>query len=86
VEQRDKVQQPCRGSDLMTTGASFDLYQNPRWRPATILKNGKSQKPDICLRCLHKFFNKTANIIYKKLQAIYLMLYKRYKTAKNQKV
>jgi len=27
------------------------------------------------------FFNKTANIIYKKLQAIYLMLCKRYKTA-----
>ena len=30
-----------------------------------------------------KFFNKTANIIYlKNLQAIHLMLYKRYKTAK----
>jgi len=25
----------------------------------------------------HEFFSKTANIIYKKLQAIYLMLYKR---------
>jgi len=31
------------------------------------------------------FFNKTANIIYKQLQAIYLMLYKRYKTAKIKK-
>jgi len=31
-----------------------------------ILKNGKSQKLDSYLRCLHKFFSKTANIIYKK--------------------
>jgi len=48
-------------------------------------KNGKSQKADSYLRCLHKFFNKNANIIYKKLQAVYLMLYKRYKTAKIKK-
>jgi len=33
------------------------------------------------------YFDKTANIIYKKLQAIHLMLYKRWcKTAENQKV
>jgi len=29
--------------------------------------NGKSQNLDSHLRCLHKFFSKTANIIYKKL-------------------
>ena len=45
----------------------------------------KIAKPDSYLRCLHKFFNKTANIIYKKLQAVYLMSYKRYKTAKIKK-
>jgi len=61
------------------------LKQSQRWRLAAILKNGKSKKLDSYLRCLHKFFNKTANSIYKKLQAIYLMLYKRYKTAKIKK-
>jgi len=45
--------------------AIFELNQNPRWRPAPFWKNGKSQKLDSYLRCLHKFFSKTANIIYK---------------------
>jgi len=52
---------------------------------AILKKNGKSQNFDSHLRCLHKFFSQTANIIYKKLQAFYLMLYKRYKTAKIKK-
>jgi len=54
------------GSPQRALTVIFGLKQNPRWRPTAILKNGKSQKPDSYLRCLHKFFNKTSNIIYKK--------------------
>ena len=64
----------------------FGLKQNPRWRPATILKNGKSQKPDSYLRYIFtNSLTKPQILFIEKLQAIYLMLYKRYKTAKIKK-
>jgi len=54
------------GQPATSTYVTFGLQQNPRWRPSANMKNGKSQKLDHYLRFSHKFFNKTANIIYKK--------------------
>jgi len=63
----------------------FGLQQNPRWRPAPFWKTENRKISTAIWDVFTNSLVKPQILFIKKLQTIYLMLYKRYKTAKIKK-